>query len=129
MRAGSVTKGIAKAKRTKSKKARGRWTRRVTMNPALSSVSVADPDGAANAMHLTPADNILESIESFAYEYEHPHHLGKASLTGCRTPEQRVENDRAMTQMAVQIVSTDTWRTWIKTDTVHSAKNILLYAI
>ena len=52
----------------------------------------------------------------------------KASLTGRRTAEERVENDRAMMQMAVQIVSTDTWSTCIKIDTVHSTKNILLYA-
>ena len=34
-----------------------------------------------------------------------------------------------MTQMAVEIVSDDAWSMGIKTDTVHSAKNILLYVI
>ena len=76
MSARTVTKGIAKAKRTKSTKARGRRTKRGIMNPALSSVSVAARDGAADAMDLTQADGILESIDSFAFEYEHPHLLG-----------------------------------------------------
>ncbi|KAM0802403.1 hypothetical protein BDR22DRAFT_887634 [Usnea florida] len=87
MSAGPATKGIAKAKRTKTTQPRGRTTSQREMNPALYSISVAAQDGAANAMDLTPADNILESIDSAVFE----------------TPEQRVENDRVMTQMAVQI--------------------------
>ena len=77
MSARPAMKGIAKAKRTKSTKARGRRTWRGMMNPALSSLSVAARDGVADAMDLTPADSILESIDSFAFEYENPHLLGK----------------------------------------------------
>ena len=72
-----TTKGIAKAKRTKSTKARDRRTSQRGMNPALSSVPVAAQDYAADAMDLTPADNILESIEEAAFEYENPHLLEK----------------------------------------------------
>ena len=70
-----ATKGIAKAKRTKSTRARDRRTSHRDVNPALPPVSVAAQDSAADAMDLTPADSILESIEEAAFEYEHPHLL------------------------------------------------------
>ena len=78
MSARPATNGIAKAKRTKTTKPRGRRTSQREMNPALYSISVAAQDGAANAMDLTPADNILESIDSAVFEYEHPHLLDKS---------------------------------------------------
>lgn len=50
------------------------------------------------------------------------------TLTGYRTPEQRMENDQAMRQMAIEIVSTDATSICIMTDCMVSAKNTLLYA-
>ena len=78
MSARPATKGITKAKRTKPTKPRGRRTSQQEMNPALASVSFAAQDGAADAMDLTPADSVLESIDSAVFEYEHPHLLGKS---------------------------------------------------
>ncbi len=54
-----------------------------------------------------------------------------ALLIGYRTPELRAENDRAMRQMGVEIVSVycHEYRRCVMTDCMNSAKHTLLYAI
>ena len=125
------TNGIAKAKRTKSTKARDDQPNQHPTSMVIASSSAAAQENATDAMDDTPGDAVLDLIEHGEFEYEMSPCLQKpAQLTAYRTPEQRAANDEAMSQIAIQIVSTDVTSDsrCILTDQTNSAKNTLLCA-
>lgn len=63
------TKGIAKAKRTKSTHARDNWPSQHNTNLATSSSLATAQDDDADAMDVTPADAVLDSAEDMEFEY------------------------------------------------------------
>ena len=63
------TNGIAKAKRTKSTRARDNWPSQHNTNLATSSSPATAQDDAADAMDYTSADAALDSVEDMEFEY------------------------------------------------------------
>lgn len=69
------TNGIAKAKPTKSSKARDNWLSQNDTSLAMPSSSAAAQDAATDAMDLAPADAVLDSVEDMDFEYGYSHPL------------------------------------------------------
>ena len=66
------TNGIAKAKRTKSTKARDNWPSQYDADMAIPSSSGTAQDDATDAMDTSPADDVLDSVEEVTFEYGCP---------------------------------------------------------
>lgn len=106
------TNGIAKAKRTKSKNARGNLPSQPEEDTAVASSSAAaQEDDDKNAMDYMPSETVStkavsSSAEDVVFEYGFRRDLRNATLLILyRTPEERTENDEALRKMAAEIVS------------------------